>query len=136
MDPCDIKNITFSKNKKYSIDELNEENFWNKKEPDHVAIKLNLSKNIIYFQRIHSFSKTHTIQRCNYIRRIIILRKIYKNILDKHKMLYIPEIQDIIFSYVGWNNIYLDKQIKYYKRKVGSEFIQRYIEPDCNSSHK
>ena len=32
MDTCDVKNITFSKNKKYSIDELNEENFWNKKE--------------------------------------------------------------------------------------------------------
>ena len=62
--------------------------------------------------------------------------KIYKNILDKHNMLYIPEIQNIIFTYVGWNNIYLDKQIKYYNRKLGTEFIQRYIEPDYNSSHE
>jgi len=136
METCDVKNITFSKNKKYSIDELNEENFWNRKEPNNVAIKLNLSKNIIYFQRIHMSHNRYTIQRCNYIRRIIVLRKIYKNILDKHKMLYIPEIQDIIFTYVGWNNIYLDKQIKYYKKNVGPEFIQRYIEPDYNSNHE
>ena len=136
MDTCDVKNITFSKNKKYSIDELNEENFWNKKEPENVAIKLNLSKNIIYFQRIHMSTNRYTIQRCNYIRRIIVLRKIYKNILDKHNILYIPEIQNIIFTYVGWNNIYLDKQIKHYKRNLGSVFIQRYIEPDYNSSHE
>ena len=136
MDPCDIKNITFSKNKKYSIDELNEENFWNKKEPDHVAIKLNLSKNIIYFQHINWTHTPYIVHKCNYIRRIIILRKIYKNILDKHNILYIPEIQNIIFNYVGWNNIYLNKQEKYYRKVIGVDFIQRYIEPDYNGTHE
>ena len=122
-----IKNIKYIEDKKYSINELNEENFWNRKEPYRVFIKLNISKNEIMFSKCLDWDiKTFHIYKINYIRRIIILRKIYKNILDKHDKLYLPEIQRIILKYVGWHNNYLDKQYDYWFKKIGSSVMKLY----------
>ena len=126
MDPSCITITSFKKNKKYSIDELNYENFWSKKEPAHYVIKLNLSKNLIYFEAVDLTYNCSWLHKVNYIRRIIILRKIYKNILDQHRTMYIPELQNIILNYVGWHNIYLEKQRDYYVRWIGMDCVQRY----------
>ena len=129
MDTDDIQNIKFIKDKEYNIDEVNDENFWSKKEPENIVIKLNLSKNLIYFKQVYWMCNGSSLNKINYIRRIIILRKIYKNILDKHKTLYIPELQNIILNYVGWHNIYLEKQRKYYSRLIGTHCVQKYNNP-------
>lgn len=126
MNPDSITITSFKKDEKYSIDQLNYENFWSKKEPAHYVIKLNLSKNFIYFERVDWRLNCIHLHKVNYIRRIIILRKIYKNILDQHKMMYIPELQNIILNYVGWHNIYLEEQRDYYTRWIGMDFVQRY----------
>lgn len=129
MDTDHIQNINFIKDKEYNIDEVNDENFWSKKEPENTVIKLNLSKNLIYFKQVYWMCNGSSLHKINYIRRIIILRKIYKNILDQHKTLYIPELQNIILNYVGWHNIYLEKQRKYYSRLIGTNCVQKYNNP-------
>lgn len=120
-----IASTHFAINKKYNINHMNEENFWSKKEPQNTVIKLNLSQNLIYFENVNPDYNQRYLHKINYIRRIMILRKIYKNILDHHNILYIPELQNIILNYVGWHNVYLEKQHIYYIKWIGVESVQQ-----------
>ena len=75
-----VKNVKLRLDKKYDIDDLTEENFWERKEPKYVILSINIKNNTMNCTKSR-FGLYH-IRKVNCIRRFMIWRIQVKKILD------------------------------------------------------
>ena len=121
-----VKNVKLRLDKKYDIDDLTEENFWERKEPKYVILSINIKNNTMNCTKSR-FGLYH-IRKVNCIRRFIIWRIQVKKILDTIRPLNIDLIQHLLFKFVGYPNPYFvstDEREKFgpaYMDDIPSEF--------------